>query len=123
MKHEYESLIKCPYCDYEDSDSWEFGTDDGTTYCGSCSEEFNVSPSVDITYSTFRIDCEEKKLEHDYKFESTFIKKQDYNNKAWVDRDESNWEYIKIMQCSLCGDKEYPRITKEEFYQLEKPIN
>ena len=36
MEHKYESNIKCPYCDWEDQDSWEFGEDSGTHTCGSC---------------------------------------------------------------------------------------
>lgn len=36
MERKYKSNIKCPYCDWEDNDSWEFREDSGTHTCGSC---------------------------------------------------------------------------------------
>lgn len=61
MEHINENNIKCPYCDWEDKDSWEFGEDSGTYTCGSCEKEFNVERNVEVTYSTSRIDCEENR--------------------------------------------------------------
>ena len=73
MEHNYESNITCPYCGWEDNDSWEFDQEDGTVECGGCEKEFNVSRNVEVTYSTSRIACEDDK--HDYKTDSHFIKK------------------------------------------------
>lgn len=47
MEHKYESNIKCPYCDWEDNDSWEFDQDEGTHTCGRCDKEFNVTREVE----------------------------------------------------------------------------
>lgn len=40
MKHLHENNIKCPYCDWEDQDSWEFGEDSGAHTCDRCEEEY-----------------------------------------------------------------------------------
>ena len=112
MEHKYEKNIKCPYCDWEDQDSWEFTEDSGTWTCGSCEKEFNVDREIEVTYSTSRIKCEE--TEHDYQFESVFETKRKFEgNGIWTDLPESEWTHTKIMMCSICGDKEYTKITKE----------
>lgn len=116
MEHTCESNIKCPYCDWEDENNWEFGQEDGTHTCGSCGREFNVTVNVTITYDTTRINCEENETEHDYQFESVFERKRKFEGKGgWTDLPESEWTYTKIMMCSICGDKEYIEITKEEY--------
>jgi len=117
MEHNCESNIKCPYCDWEDNDSWEFGEDSGTHTCGDCGEEFNVERNVEVTYSTTRIDCEEKGSEHDYQFESVFMSKRKFEKGIWTDLSESEWTYHRIMMCSICGDKEYFNISKDEYEQ------
>jgi len=115
MEHDFEQNIKCPYCDYEDTDSWEFGTDSGKNTCGSCGEEFNVQVNVEVTYTTTRIDCEENDSKHDYKFESLFVSKENFENGIWNHLQETDWTYFRIMMCSICGDKDYIKITKEEY--------
>ena len=115
MEHNCESNIKCPYCDWEDNDSWEFGEDNGTHTCGDCGEEFNVERNVEVTYSTTRIDCEEKGSEHDHQFESVFMSKRKFEKGIWTDLSESEWTYHRIMMCSICGDKEYFNISKDEY--------
>lgn len=115
MEHNFESNIKCPYCDWEDNDSWEFDEDSGTLTCGDCGEEFNVERNVEVTYSTTRIDCEEKGNKHDYQFESVFMSKRKFEKGIWIDLSESEWTYNRIMMCSICGDKEYINISKDEY--------
>ncbi len=115
MNHEFEKNIKCPYCDWEDEDSWEFEEDEETHICGECGEEFNVEREVEITYNTSKIDCEEKELEHDYKFEAVHLKDGKFTDHIWKPLPESEWEYYKIMICSTCDDKEYVKVTKEEY--------
>ena len=115
MKHEFENQIKCPYCNWEDQDSWEFGEDSGTHTCGSCEKEFNVEREVKVTYSTSRIDCEEKGNKHDYQLDHLFINKRKYVNGIWNNLSEPEWTYHRIMMCSICGDKEYIKITKSEY--------
>lgn len=114
MEHKYENQIKCPYCDWEDSDSWEFGEDDGTATCGSCEKEFNVTREVEVTYSTSRIECGEGK--HNYQLESHFVGKRKFEKGIWSDLPETEWTYNRIEMCAECGDKEYITITKDEYY-------
>lgn len=118
MEHKYESNIKCPYCDWEDKDSWEFGQDNGIQTCGRCEEEFNVERQIEVTYTTSRIDCEEKQKEHDYQFESKFRKVEIYKNGIWVDLPEDQCQYTKIMICSSCGCKKFVQVSKEEYFNL-----
>lgn len=113
MKHEYENNIKCPYCNWEDGDSWEFGEDYGTATCGSCSKEFNVTRNVEVTYSTSRIECEDGK--HNYQLESYFERTRKYDKGNWNDLPELEWTFSRIEMCSECGDKQYIDITKEEY--------
>lgn len=49
--------IICPFCEYENKDSWEvdFGPGiEGNTevYCDSCGKPFMVSRTVDVTYTS-----------------------------------------------------------------------
>ena len=118
MEHKYEKNIKCPYCDWEDQDSWEFNEDSGVVNCGGCEKEFNVTRDIEVTYSTSRINCEENETEHDYQYESSFISKRKHEKGIWTYLPEKEWTYNKIMMCSICGDKEYIKITKEEYIQL-----
>lgn len=113
MEHKYENQIKCPYCDWEDSDSWEFSEDDGISACGSCGKEFNVTREIQVSYSTSRIECEEDK--HNYQLESHFVSKGKYENMIWRELPETEWTYNRIEMCTECGDKEYKKLTKEEY--------
>jgi transcription elongation factor Elf1 len=56
--HEYTRNIVCPYCGYEDQDSWEVmprEEDLGVIECGMCGEEFEAERDVNITYSTYKL--------------------------------------------------------------------
>ena len=62
MRYETERTenIVCPYCGYEDRDSWEvdFGPGfdgDTTVVCGSCEQEFYASRMVDVCYTTKKL--------------------------------------------------------------------
>lgn len=118
MKHEYENQIKCPYCDWEDSDSWEFDESEGVVTCGGCEKEFNVTREIEVTYSTSRIKCEPGK--HNYQLENYFDSKRKFVNGIWSDLPESEWTYYRIEMCSECDDKEYVKITKEEYFDALK---
>ena len=51
-----EPEIKCPYCGYKDTDSWEYnmGQDDEIEVeCGNCEEEFLVTCHIEVTYSSY----------------------------------------------------------------------
>ena len=56
---EYECLgnrnCVCPYCDHQESDSWELTEDGGTIECGACSRPYTYERVVTIEYSTHPI--------------------------------------------------------------------
>ena len=50
----------CPYCGYEDYDSWELIDQDSADYrssteCGSCGKEFEFEYTTSISWSTRKI--------------------------------------------------------------------
>lgn len=47
---EYEDEVKCPYCGFEDGDSWELD-EEGETDCGNCGAKLAYSRTVEVTYS------------------------------------------------------------------------
>lgn len=44
--------IKCPYCGYEDCDSWEAGDSSDSNKCGRCGLLFSYDRYVEITYTS-----------------------------------------------------------------------
>lgn len=114
MEHNFERLIKCPYCDWEDDDSWEIEEEESMITCGNCGKEFNVLRQVEVTYSTSRIECNNG--DHNYKLESYFISKRKYINRDWINLPESEWEYFRIEVCEECEHKVFIKISKEEYY-------
>ena len=55
MEYLYTDNITCPYCNWEDEDSWELDENSAELICGSCGEEFVVERNIQVTYSTFPI--------------------------------------------------------------------
>jgi len=57
---DYTREAVCPYCGWENSDSWELrldGDGDSTTIkCGECEKEFKVYLNLEVTYSTEKIE-------------------------------------------------------------------
>lgn len=53
-RHFHGDFAVCPYCDYEDKDSWEIEDAEGGCYasCNSCGEEYFVTRNVSVTYTT-----------------------------------------------------------------------
>ena len=63
---EYVNEITCPYCGWQDRDSWEMNDDyDEEFTCGECDEIFAVSRHIEVTYSS---SC----LKHDWGKVQTF---------------------------------------------------
>ena len=57
IRHYRTPFITCPYCGYEDKDSWEVDFGDGLEGdidfgCGACGKQFRCSKHCEITYST-----------------------------------------------------------------------
>lgn len=51
----WKDEITCPWCGYEDPDSWEFeGECDDEYECPSCGELFILERNVSITYTSMR---------------------------------------------------------------------
>lgn len=118
MEHLNERNIKCPYCNWEDNDSWEMQDYSDMRTCGDCGKEFNVERNIEITYSTFRINCEESDGDHNYQFDCVFKSKRKFSKGVWYDLTESEWTYHRIMMCSVCGDKRYDDITKDQYIRM-----
>jgi transcription elongation factor Elf1 len=58
INHEYTHNIVCPYCGYEDRDSWETHMEDGdleTVECGRCEKEFEAECHVTVEYVTYKL--------------------------------------------------------------------
>ena len=113
MKHDSENNIMCPYCDWEDNDSWEFDDDEGIVTCGNCEKEFNVSRDISVSYSTSKIECKDDK--HDYKFNHYFKSDRQYKNREWTNLPSSEHKYYKINDCTICDKTEFEQISEEEF--------
>lgn len=47
-----ENNIKCPYCGYEDFDSWEADDSSDENECGKCGLSFSYTRWIEITYSS-----------------------------------------------------------------------
>lgn len=48
----YADQITCPYCGYEDDDSWEMTEENELHECGNCEKYFDVERHLRITYSS-----------------------------------------------------------------------
>lgn len=49
----YAKYITCPWCGYEDLDSWEV-TEDCDGWCDSCDRPIEIEVHVEVTYSTYK---------------------------------------------------------------------
>ena len=47
----YEDNLKCPFCGYEEEDSWELSDDQDETECGRCGARLEYTRHVAVTYS------------------------------------------------------------------------
>lgn len=69
IDHSATSDIVCPWCGYEDRDSWEVDDSDEDMECGRCEKHFSMERDVSVTYSTYRF-AEECQHENGYKIGS-----------------------------------------------------
>lgn len=59
IETDYKKNITCPYCGWEDKDSWESWLNDGDQIefiCGACDHSFLVRCDIDITYTSHKED-------------------------------------------------------------------
>lgn len=54
---DYTSEVTCPYCGYEESDSWEIS--EGERECGDCGHSYEVERIVTVEYSTSKVFAKE----------------------------------------------------------------
>ncbi len=64
--------VTCPYCNYEFSDSWEFGSlqrdgDSEVMECDECEKKFNVNFNVETSYTSRGL-CDENKNKHNWEY-------------------------------------------------------
>lgn len=56
FKHHMTNNIVCPYCGYENINSWEVESGEqgslGLIECGNCGKEFYATRDVEVTYTT-----------------------------------------------------------------------
>jgi hypothetical protein len=71
IKKYKENQITCPYCGWEDTDSWESGLDsdgDNTEInCSECEKKFTVTLHIDYSYSSDGL-CIENDDEHNWDY-------------------------------------------------------
>ena len=46
--------IVCPWCGYEQSDSWEYPDSDDKCMCGDCERTFEMYREIEVSYTTSR---------------------------------------------------------------------
>ncbi len=54
IDHDNTREVVCPYCGYEEGDSWEL-PDDGEHECGGCEKTFIYYRDVEVTYTSMKI--------------------------------------------------------------------
>jgi len=94
MVEEYkEHDIKCPYCGYEDENSWESpfekDGDSEVIECGKCDKEFLCVYNLESSYTTTGI-CKNNK--HDWS--------------DWVEHGRIDNTKFKFRQCKICEKHE-----------------
>lgn len=113
-----EDLIICPFCGYENEDSWEVQHSDDSHECGSCDKKFILEVEHITKYSTKRMDCTDG---HSMEFSLAWVKDSKYTETDQGYKDielkESDWEFVESYECSECSEKDFKRITKEEFIE------
>lgn len=80
----------CPYCDHEESDSWEISANVNDEWvqveCGNCSKTYLMERVTSVAYTTERADCANGLAEH-----------------QWRNRVAAPREYaIGKQQCEVC---------------------
>ena len=65
IDHEYTDNVVCPWCGYEDIDSWEYIEDtENDIECPECGKLFDMERHTQVTYTTKRARCEPGKCQY-----------------------------------------------------------
>lgn len=115
MAHEDTQEIKCPYCDNEFGDSWEYNDSDGSTIDCDCGKKFTLSVHFDVTYSTHKEPCDDK---HDYGEPEYYLLNQEACDKRNRDKfcDKSDWKPHRTITryCRNCDEYDYQHEEPKE---------
>lgn len=60
IEHENTQNIVCPYCGWEDTDSWEQTPNNGEAECARCGKTFHYERDITVDYSTMTMEEYEK---------------------------------------------------------------
>ena len=112
-----EQNIICPYCNYEDKDSWEVQESDEEYECGSCGKKFVLEVEHNITYSTIKTSCEDNKHKFKKKPSAYWITDGKWDFKTDIKNllPKEEWMYNERYRCENCDESKYIEITEEEF--------
>lgn len=56
INHCHTKNVVCPYCGYEDKDSWEYDGSWGGTACVHCGKKFNYERTTSVSFTTFKLE-------------------------------------------------------------------
>jgi transcription elongation factor Elf1 len=104
MKEITANKITCPYCEHEFSDSWKYDNhydDDDLVECGNCENSFRLEVEMVVRYTTKPASCKN----HDFQLEREFLH---------YDKYDTCHSWIKIFECSECGDIKSEELTPTE---------
>jgi len=120
MSHELEQRIKCPYCDCEFSDSWEYNDYDSLeTECVECDKKFILTVDFEVTYSTYKINCEDldPPIPHEYDEPLHMDIGQDtcdrWNRENFCRRSDYTPYRYWTRKCINCEDEEYVEVEPD----------
>lgn len=54
-EQQFTSNITCPYCGYENQDSWECADDEDEEICGNCGSTFSYERIVTVEYTSYPV--------------------------------------------------------------------
>ncbi|ETA67402.1 hypothetical protein V7O61_08330 [Methanolobus sp. WCC1] len=54
IDHEGTRNLVCPWCGYEDLDSWEYHHNSGDDMCKNCGKPFGYERDVSVSYTTWK---------------------------------------------------------------------
>lgn len=60
IDHDCTDEIVCPYCGYEEGDSWEYSSDSQEIDCLECGKTFQMNRNITVDYTTEKISKKEQ---------------------------------------------------------------
>lgn len=57
INHKYTDEIVCPWCGYEERDSWDYPNSDDDIKCPECGKVFSMERQTEVLYNTERKKC------------------------------------------------------------------